>query len=315
MLAATASAALLGWLLIPALRRLRIGQQIRSDGPARHLVKAGTPTMGGVLVLGGMAVGWLVSGASGPRLALAFAVTAAYGLLGFIDDYSKVVLRRSLGLKARHKLAYQFAVGLAMGLAALQLPGHGTTVRLPFVELGLDLGWTYPAFVGLLAASTSNSVNLADGVDGLAAGLMVIAMAAYSLLAWILGAGDLLVFCLVTVGGCLGFLVHNWHPARVFMGDTGSLALGGALASAAVLTRTELVLPVIAGVFVVETLSVMLQVTAFRLTGRRIIRMCPLHHHFELVGWSERKVVLVFWAAGLAFAALALLGMAWGAPR
>ena len=315
MLAAAVATALLGWLLIPALRRLRIGQQVRSDGPARHLVKAGTPTMGGVLILGGMAVGWLVSGPGGPRLTLAFAVTAAYGLLGFIDDYSKVVLRRSLGLKARHKLAYQFAVGLAMGLAALQLPGHGTTVRLPFRELGLDLGWTYPAFVGLLAVSTSNSVNLADGVDGLAAGLMVIAMAVYALLAGILGAADLLVFCLVTAGGCLGFLVHNWHPARVFMGDTGSLALGGALASAAVLTRTELVLPIIAGVFVVETLSVMLQVTAFRLTGRRVIRMSPLHHHFELIGWSERKVVLAFWGAGAAFAALALMGMAWGAPR
>lgn len=301
--------------MIPILRRLRIGQQVRSDGPAPHLVKAGTPTMGGVLILGGMAVGWLVSGASSPRLGLAFAVTAAYGLLGFIDDYSKVMLRRSLGLKARHKLACQFVVGLAMGLAALQLPGHGTTVRLPFLELGLDLGWSYPAFVGLLTVATSNSVNLADGVDGLAAGLMVIAMAAYALLAGRAGATDLLVFCLVTAGGCLGFLVHNWHPARVFMGDIGSLALGGALASAAVLTRTELVLPVIAGMFVVETLSVMLQVTAFRLTGRRIIRMSPLHHHFELIGWSERKVVIVFWVAGVAFAVLALMGMTWGASR
>jgi phospho-N-acetylmuramoyl-pentapeptide-transferase len=312
--AATLAAVLLGWLLIPVLRRLRIGQQIRGDGPARHLAKAGTPTMGGVLILGGMAVGWLVANASGLRLGLAFAVTVAYGLLGFFDDYSKVVFRRSLGLKARHKLAYQFTVGMALGLAALQLPGHDTTVRFPFLELGLDLGWTYPAFVGLLGVATSNSVNLADGVDGLAAGLMAIAMATYAFLAAIAGAADLLVFCLVTVGGCLGFLVHNWHPARVFMGDTGSLALGGALASAAVLTRTELVLPVIAGVFVVETLSVMAQVTAFRLTGRRIIRMCPLHHHFELIGWSERKVVFVFWGAGVAFAVLGLWGMAWGVP-
>ncbi len=308
------AAALLGPLVIPLLRRLRLGQQVRTDGPATHLVKAGTPTMGGLIILGGMAVALGFSGQGGPRLALALGLTCVLGVLGFADDFLKVVLKRPLGLKARHKLAVQAVAGLALGLAVAWLPDRGTAVRLPFVGHRVELGTFYAPFVALLVIGTANAVNLTDGLDGLAAGLMTLAMLAYSLLARALEHPDLLAFCLATAGACAGFLVHNRYPARVIMGDTGAMALGGALAAAAVLTRTELVLPIIGGVFVVEALSVMAQVASFRLTGRRVLRMCPLHHHFELGGWPETRVVKAFWVAGLALAVLGLASMVWGAP-
>ncbi|MDQ7793955.1 MAG: phospho-N-acetylmuramoyl-pentapeptide-transferase [bacterium] len=314
LLAAAAVAALLGVAVIPLLRRLRLGQSIRNDGPATHLVKAGTPTMGGILILGGLATGLAVAGQFGPRLALALLAVLVYGLLGFLDDFLKVARRRPLGLKARYKLLWQAAGGLALGLVVTYLPGHGTDVRVPFTGHQLELGSLYPAFVMLLAVGTVNAVNLTDGLDGLAAGLILIALATYAFLAAVLGVAEITAFCLATAGGCVGFLVHNRHPARVFLGDTGAMALGGALAAVAVLTRTELVLPIIGGVFVAETLSVMAQVASFRLTGRRVLRMCPLHHHFELGGWAETRVVRVFWATGLVLALLGIAGMVGGAP-
>jgi phospho-N-acetylmuramoyl-pentapeptide-transferase len=300
---------LLGPLVIPWLKRLKLGQNIRSDGPARHLQKAGTPTMGGLIFLVGISVATVLVA---PKTASVFTVLilmTAFGFIGFMDDFLKVALRRSLGLKARQKLVGQICFGLALGILAVNYLGRGTTVVVPFTDLEFNLGPGYLVLVAFVVVAAANAANLTDGLDGLAAGVTAVGALVYVVVALLKGRGDLAVVAGALAGGCLGFLRYNRYPARVFMGDTGSLALGSALACLAVLTETELLLAVIGGVFVLETLSVIIQVISFQLFGRRVFRMSPLHHHFELVGWSERKVVTVFLALAVVFGLLGLLGL------
>ncbi|MEG6511950.1 phospho-N-acetylmuramoyl-pentapeptide-transferase [Desulforamulus ruminis] len=311
---------LLGPLIIPALRRLKFGQTIRVEGPARHMAKSGTPTMGGLLFLIGIGVAGvaLLSGPVQGRAEgwIVLAVTMGYGLIGFIDDFIKVVLKRNLGLKGREKLLGQLIIAAVLAVVVVFKLGRGTDYVIPFSGfispggIGFDPGW-WPFFglTVLVLLAASNAVNLTDGLDGLAAGATVFTSAAFVLLSLVTGkVGTAIVLAAVT-GGCLGFLVYNRHPAKVFMGDTGSLALGGALGAAAVVTRNELLLLVIGGLYVLETLSVIIQVISFKTTGKRIFRMSPLHHHFELSGWSEIRVVLTFWLLSFLFSAVGILGI------
>ncbi|AGL02983.1 phospho-N-acetylmuramoyl-pentapeptide-transferase [Desulfoscipio gibsoniae] len=309
----------LGPFFIPLLRRLKFGQNIRSDGPSRHLAKAGTPTMGGVIFIIGVLAAGLITGWNYLDALVVLGITFGFGLIGFIDDFIKVALKRSLGLRAREKLLGQILLAVLLGVLAITVLERDTTVAVPFSSLlpgsnvGLDLGtWLYVAFVVLVVVGTSNAVNLTDGLDGLAAGVTVVAASTFILIGALSGRPGVALAMAALAGGCLGFLFYNRHPARVFMGDTGSLALGGALGAAAVITGAELSLLIIGGVYVLEALSVMLQVFSFQIFGRRIFRMSPLHHHFELGGWSEQRVVRTFWLASILFAALGLYGFGAG---
>ncbi len=297
----------LGPILIPALRRLKFGQSIREEGPQRHLAKAGTPTMGGILILVALAIPAIIFAGKSAEVWLALFVTIGHGLIGFLDDYIKVVLKRNLGLKAREKILGQIIMAVALAYIATTYFGRGTDLWIPFLGANVDFGPLYYILIFLVLIGTTNAVNLTDGLDGLAAGTTTIAAAAYAVIALAFGKEPLAVFCLALAGAALGFLRYNAHPAKVFMGDTGSLALGGALAAVAVLTKTELLLVIVGGVFVIEALSVIIQVISFKSTGKRVFRMSPIHHHFELGGWSETKVVAVFWLAGAVFAALGLI--------
>ncbi len=287
------------------IRRLRIrqyGQQIREDGPANHTAKAGTVTMGGVVFVVITIIVCLTVGGLSPMMLAALFLLFGCGLIGFTDDYLKVVRKQSLGLKARSKLAGEIAVALFF-VAILVMIGHySSEIWVPLFNIEIDFGFLYPLLVIFLVMASTNAVNLTDGVDGLAAGTSIIALAAYACIAFSIGAGSLILFDVALIGALAGFLIYNRYPARVFMGDTGSLALGGAFAALAVLTKTELLLAIIGGVFVIETLAVMAQVLSFRLTGHRILRMAPLHHHYELKGWSEWRVVIVFWGVAVLMA-------------
>lgn len=298
---------LAGPVVIPVLHRLKFGQSIREEGPRRHYQKAGTPTMGGLLLLAAVSVAALIFAPRDWSVWLALFVTLGHGVLGFIDDYIKVVLRRNLGLKARQKLLGQVLMAVGLAYVTAHYFGLGTDVWLPFTSTYIDLGYVYYVLILLLLVGTTNAVNLTDGLDGLAAGTSLVAATTYAVVAYYLGRSGLAVFCAAVAGACLGFLRYNYYPARIFMGDTGSLALGGALAAAAVITKTELLLVVIGGIFVVEALSVIIQVISFQTTGRRVFRMSPLHHHFELGGWPEPTVVKTFWLAG---AVCGMLGLA-----
>lgn len=311
----------LGPFLIPVLRILKFGQTVRDDGPKRHLKKAGTPTMGGIIFLVGIILSAMFSAEQPTSLEMVtlVGITLGYGLIGFVDDFIKVVMHRSLGLRAYQKLIGQFGLAFILMWVSVHWLGRGTDVAIPFTVIHLELGWFYYVLISLVVVVMTNAVNLTDGLDGLAAGSTMFAGASYvviALLAAIHGGGvavlahetDMAVFAAALVGGCLGFLRFNTYPARIFMGDTGSLALGGALVSLAVLTKSELVLILIGGLFAMEALSVIIQVFSFQTTGKRVFRMSPLHHHFELGGWSEWKVVIVFWFAALICAVLGIIG-------
>ena len=299
---------LLGPLLIPLLYRLKFGQAVRDDGPRSHLIKRGTATMGGLLIIGGAAVASLLVAGHTRENLLLVGIMVGCGLLGFADDFVKVALKRSLGVKARTKLLVQVLLGLLLAWAAVMLHPD-TDVLIPFTGLRVSLGAYYYALVPVILVASTNAVNLTDGLDGLASGLVLVAAIAFVLFAWMTGQYSAAVFAGALGGSCLGFLRFNYYPARVFMGDTGALALGGALAALAVLTHTELVLLILGGVFVLETLSVIIQVVSFKLTGKRVFRMSPLHHHFELSGWPETMVVHWFWALGLGCALLGIWAM------
>ncbi|ASS75869.1 phospho-N-acetylmuramoyl-pentapeptide-transferase [Tumebacillus algifaecis] len=300
-------ALLLGPLFIPFLRRLKFGQAIRAEGPQGHQKKAGTPTMGGVIFLVAMAITAIKFSDLSSELWLLLFVTLAYGAVGFMDDYIKVALKRNLGLKARQKLIGQILVGVVLYVVMYYTGMIDMTISIPFINAQWDLGFFYLPFLVLIVIASSNAVNLTDGLDGLAAGTTAIAFGSYAVLAWWTSNMDVAIFCAAMVGGLIGFLVFNVHPAKVFMGDTGSLALGGALATVAILTKTEIWLVLIGGVFVVEVLSVIIQVISFQTFGKRLFKMSPLHHHFELLGWSEWRVVGTFWTAGLCLAVSALV--------
>lgn len=298
--------ALAGPVLIPVLHKLKYGQTIREEGPQRHQQKAGTPTMGGLMILLALTLASVLFAGNSPPVWLALFVTLGHGLLGFLDDFIKVVMKRNLGLKARQKLLGQIIISVVLAYAALTYMGRGTDVWLPYLNSFVDIGWLYYPLILLVVIGAANAVNLTDGLDGLAAGTMVAAGLAYTMIALKFGHFDVAVFAMALTGACLGFLIFNVHPAQVFMGDTGSLALGGALAVLGVLTKTELLLIIVGGVFVLEALSVIIQVASFKTTGKRVFLMSPLHHHFELRGWTEKRVVLTFWAAGILCGALGL---------
>jgi phospho-N-acetylmuramoyl-pentapeptide-transferase len=319
----------LGPWTIERLRRLQVGQYIREEGPRDHKAKAGTPTMGGVLILAGVLVPTLLwADLTNLKIWIVVLATLAFAAIGFADDYIKVVAKRSLGLTARKKLALQFAVGLTVGLAVTYLAQvepreYSTRVVFPFFKQVVpDLGILYVVFAILLLTLSSNAVNLTDGLDGLAIGTTLIAAAAFTGLAYLSGharfadyldllfrpgTGELTVFCGAMVGASMGFLWWNCYPAQVFMGDVGSLALGGALGTVAILIKQELLLFVVGGLFMIEAFSVMIQVASFRLTGRRVFRMSPLHHHFELSGWKEPQIIIRFWIVAFVFALFSLM--------
>ncbi len=293
-------------LFIRWLKKLNYGQRIREDGPARHLKKAGTPTMGGIIFLTALL---LLSLFYRPLTAPLFAVlllALGHGGIGFLDDFVKIFRRRSLGLKARGKLSAQILLVVGFSLI-LFWTGHSTLIEIPFTDLSFDLGLWYYGLVFIIVMGTSHGVNLTDGIDGLAAGTAILSLVAYLFIALWRGLPELAFFSAVLIGSTFGFLVFNLHPARIFMGDVGSLSLGASLAALAILTKTEIYLIIIGGVFVLETLSVIIQVILFQTTGQRLFRMAPLHHHFELGGWSEWQVVMGFWGVAFIFALIALI--------
>jgi phospho-N-acetylmuramoyl-pentapeptide-transferase len=314
---------LLGPAFVRALRRLSVGQNIRELGPKAHQVKAGTPTMGGLLILFAVTLPTLLwARLDNAYVWIALLVTLGFGAVGFVDDYRKVRRGKNLGLTARAKLLGQVVVAAAAGVVLMYVPGFDATLHFPFLKfLVLELGWGYLLVLLLVLVGCSNAVNLTDGLDGLAIGATLIAASTYAVFAYVAGnvkaatylqiafvprAGELTVFCTALAGASLGFLWFNAHPAEMFMGDVGSLALGGAIGTVAVLCKQELVLVLVGGLFVLEALSVIVQVTSFKLTGKRVFRMSPLHHHFELVGWAEPKIIVRFWILALLFALVAL---------
>lgn len=307
LLVALAVSLALGPLAIPMLRRLKFGQSIREEGPKSHQAKSGTPTMGGIMILIAITVASLIFVGGSREVWLALFITLGHGVIGFIDDFIKVVLKRNLGLKARQKLLGQILMAVALVYISITYMGGDTNLWIPVLDQTIDCGIFYYILIFFVLVGTTNAVNLTDGLDGLASGTMAVAAIAYAIICLIFGQYELAVFCMTVVGGVLGFLKYNAHPAKVFMGDTGSLALGGALAAVAVLTKTELLLIIVGGVFVVEALSVIIQVASFKTTGKRVFLMSPIHHHFELKGWSEKKVVTVFWLCGALLSVVALM--------
>jgi phospho-N-acetylmuramoyl-pentapeptide-transferase len=331
----------LGPWLIRKLREFQIGQMIREDGPRSHQAKQGTPTMGGLLINIAILVPTLLwADLTNEYVWVAMFSLTAFGLVGFWDDYQKVTRRQNLGLTVRRKLGLQVLISLALGAALVVMHSRGmysTKMNVPFLKFfspdllihsWLDNGYLYPfaftfffLFLTLVLVGASNAVNLTDGLDGLAIGLTVIAAGALTVLTYAAGhaqfaayleiqrvprAAELTIFCGSMVGASLGFLWYNAHPAEIFMGDVGSLALGGAMGTVAVLVKQEILLVFIGGVFVIEALSVIVQVASYKLRGRRVFRMAPLHHHFEQLGWAESKVIARFWIAGLVMALFAL---------
>ncbi|MEA4925615.1 MAG: phospho-N-acetylmuramoyl-pentapeptide-transferase [Syntrophomonadaceae bacterium] len=298
----------MGPFMIPFLTRLKVGQSIREDGPQAHLIKAGTPTMGGIIIITAIMVSSFIFAGGSKEVLTAVLVMLAFGGIGFWDDYIKVVLKRSLGLRAREKLILQFLAGLIFGLLLIFYLNRGTEIVIPFTGTILDLGYLYIPFVILVLWSSANGANLTDGLDGLAAGVTFFIAIALGLVCIITDHGNLLIFSGGIAGACLGFLFFNRHPARVFMGDTGSMALGGAVGAIAAISKSEVALIFIAGVYVVETLSVIMQVISFQATRKRIFLMAPLHHHFELKGWKETKIVKRFCLMSILFVVIGLLG-------
>ncbi|MDG4655833.1 phospho-N-acetylmuramoyl-pentapeptide-transferase [Ectobacillus antri] len=301
-------------IFIPFLRRLKFGQSIREEGPKSHQKKTGTPTMGGIVIFLSLMITTILMVAKFGKLNtetyLLLFVTFGYGLIGFLDDFIKVVMKRNLGLTSKQKLVGQIAIAIVFFLF-YKMYGFATDLRIPGTDISIELSWGYFIFILFLLVGSSNAVNLTDGLDGLLAGTSAIAFGAFAMLAYYLGHYEVAIFCMAVVGAVLGFLVFNAHPAKVFMGDTGSLALGGAIAAVAILTKLELLLAIIGGVFALETLSVIIQVISFKTTGKRVFKMSPLHHHYELSGWSEWRVVVTFWFVGLLFAMLGIYIEVW----
>jgi len=290
---------------IAFLRQREFGQFIREEGPEGHHEKAGTPTMGGIIIVLALAIPFLILSNYDWGSIGIFGVTVACALLGFADDFTKIVRRRSLGLRARTKLGVTIAISIGLWLVATELADVPDTLRLRTVDATIDLGVFYPVLIYLVVAGTTSAVNLTDGLDGLAAGCGAIVGLAYLGITFITaGQADLALLAGCLVGACVGFLWFNAFPATIFMGDTGSLALGGALAGLAVMTKTEELLLVLGGIFVLEALSVLLQVFSFQAFRKRIFLMAPVHHHFEILGWSETKIILRFWILAAVCAAI-----------
>jgi phospho-N-acetylmuramoyl-pentapeptide-transferase len=315
---------LLGPWMIKKLRRMQVGQYIRDDGPKSHFDKAGTPTMGGTLIILSIAVSILLwSDLTNPYVWIVLFVLLASGLVGFLDDYLMQIKKRSKGLTVRKKMLLQAVIALITGWMVYASPNFSTEVTIPFFKnITPDFGWGYILFAAFVIVGASNAVNLTDGLDGLAIGPVIIAGATYMIFAYVAGhvkiaeylqinyvagSGELSIFCGALAGAGLGFLWFNAYPAQIFMGDVGSLSLGAVLGTIAVITKQEILLVLVGGLFVIEALSVIFQVGFFKMTGgKRIFRMAPLHHHFELKGWPEPKVIVRFWIIAIALALLAM---------
>jgi len=285
---------------IAFIRAREFGQHIREEGPEGHHTKAGTPTMGGLVIFAAVAIPFLILTAWTWQAVGVFGAAIACALVGFADDYTKIVRRRSLGLRGRTKLLATIAISVGLWLAATRGAGLQETVRLRIIDAQIDLSWGggifYLAFIYLVVAGTTSGVNLTDGLDGLAAGCAAIVLLAYVGITYITtGQTDLTLLAGCLIGGCVGFLWFNSFPANIFMGDTGSLGIGGAIAGLAVMTKTEVLLVILGGIFVLETLSVAIQVFTFQTFRKRVFLMAPIHHHFEMRGWSETKIILRFW--------------------
>lgn len=314
----------IGPWVIKKLKSMQVKQYIRKEGPAAHYKKAGTPTMGGVLILLSITISTLLwADLANPYVWIVLMATTGFGLIGFADDYLMQVKQRSMGLSAKKKIIMQIIIAIIIGIFVYLQPDFSTCVTIPFFKnLTPDLGWGYFFFAALVIVASSNAVNLTDGLDGLAIGPVIIASAAYAGFAYVAGhvkiadylqlnyvqgSGEIAVFCGAVAGAGLGFLWFNTYPAQVFMGDTGSLALGAAIGTAAVIIKQEILLIIVGGLFVIEALSVIFQVGFFKMTnGKRIFRMAPLHHHFELKGWPEPKVIVRFWIIAIILALISI---------
>jgi len=310
--------------MIQKLQDMQIGQQVRDDGPRSHLIKKGTPTMGGLLIIFSVVISTLLwTNLSGLYVWLILLVMLGYGLIGFIDDYSKLAGKSSRGLSGKTRLAAEIVIALFVSIILYMKPGFHPQITIPFFKTVLpNLGWGYVLLSTFIIVGAANAVNLTDGLDGLAIGPVIICFATYILFSYfagnvkvasylkvahISGAGELAVFCGAIVGAGLGFLWFNSYPAEVFMGDVGSLSLGGALGAVAIMTKQEILLAIVGGIFVIETFSVIFQVGYFKMTGgKRILKMAPLHHHFELKGWAEPKVIVRFWIISILLALMAI---------
>jgi phospho-N-acetylmuramoyl-pentapeptide-transferase len=312
----------LGPYIIKRLSMLQLGQVIRKNGPPNHISKEGTPTMGGVLVLFAVILSILLwADLTNPYVWTLIFVTISMGIVGFVDDYKKIVKKDSAGLRPRYKFLCQLLIAFLVALF-LYISDFDTIVTIPFLkEVRIDMGWLYIPFAMFVIVGTSNAVNLTDGLDGLAVGPLIIAGATYMLLAYLTGhykiadylqimyvpfVGELAVFAGAMVGASLGFLWFNTYPAQVFMGDMGSLAMGGALGTIAIITKHEVLLVLIGGIFVVEALSVIFQVASFKLRGKRVFMMAPIHHHFELKGWPEPRIIVRFWIIAIILSLIAI---------
>ena len=294
-------------LMIPVLKKIKAGQSIREDGPQSHMIKSGTPTMGGIVIIAAVLITCLTAGKITTDMVIIIAAFAAFGVLGFLDDFVKVSLKRNLGLTAKQKFFLQILIAVGLALYQSKVSVYGTTVFIPFVNQYIDFGIWYIPFVAFVVVAMVNSVNLTDGLDGLASGVTMIVAIFLALVGTAYGFQTISVFCAAMAGACIGFLMFNKHPAKVFMGDTGSLALGGGIAAAAIMMNIEMIIPIAGGIYVAETVSVILQVASYKLRGKRIFKMAPLHHHFELSGWKETKVVAVFWMITILLCAISLM--------
>ena len=286
---------ILGPIFIPMLAKFKFGQTVRDDGPQTHLQKNGTPTMGGVIMIIAILITGLTRAKVDRDLIVGLICITGFGFVGFLDDFIKIKMKRSLGLKAYQKIILQFALAFFVAYYQYTASPSATQMMVPFTDYVINLGPLYVPIMMFIIIGTVNAVNLTDGLDGLASGVTLVVSIFFMMLAMSVGNSDVAILAAATVGACLGFLGFNSYPAKVFMGDTGSMALGGAVVAFAVLTNSVLLIPIVGGIYFAETVSVIIQVISFKLTGKRVFKMAPIHHHFEQCGWPETRVVFIFW--------------------
>ncbi len=300
---------ILGPIFIPMLAKFKFGQTVRDDGPQTHLQKNGTPTMGGVIMIIAVLITGLTRAKIDKDLLVGLICITGFGFVGFLDDFIKIKMKRSLGLKAYQKIILQFALALFVSYYQYSASPSATQIMVPFTDYIINLGPLYVPIMMFVIIGTVNAVNLTDGLDGLASGVTLIVSAFFMILAISVGNSDVAILAAATGGACLGFLGFNSYPAKVFMGDTGSMALGGAVVAFAVLTNSVLLIPIVGGIYFAEAISVIIQVTSFRLTGKRVFKMAPIHHHFEQCGWPETRVVFVFWITTVVLAWIGIIAV------
>lgn len=300
---------ILGPIFIPMLAKFKFGQTVRDDGPQTHLQKNGTPTMGGVIMIIAILITGLTRAKIDKDLLVGLICITGFGFVGFLDDFIKIKMKRSLGLKAYQKVILQFALALFVAYYQYSASPSATQIMVPFTDYVINLGPLYVPIMMFIIIGTVNAVNLTDGLDGLASGVTLIVSTFFMILAVTIGNSDVAILAAATGGACLGFLGFNSYPAKVFMGDTGSMALGGAVVAFAVLTNSVLLIPIVGGIYFAEAISVIIQVTSFRLTGKRVFKMAPIHHHFEQCGWPETRVVFIFWITTVVLAWIGIIAV------